>query len=60
MSEQAKDLVRKLLTVNPKKRITAQNALEHPWIKSKHFNEFDKAIEQEAFKNLTEFDVQEC
>jgi len=28
----AKDLVRKLLTVNPKRRYTAEQALKHPWI----------------------------
>jgi len=28
----AKDLVRKLLTVNPRRRLTAEGALRHPWI----------------------------
>ena len=28
------DLIRKLLVVNPKKRLTAEQALKHPWIKS--------------------------
>jgi serine/threonine protein kinase len=28
----AKDLVRKLLTVNPKRRYTAEQSLKHPWI----------------------------
>ena len=30
----AMDLIRKLLVVNPKKRLTAEQALKHPWIKS--------------------------
>ncbi|CAH8345862.1 unnamed protein product [Eruca vesicaria subsp. sativa] len=33
ISESAKDLVRKLLTKDPKKRISAAQALEHPWIR---------------------------
>ncbi|KAM7256688.1 hypothetical protein ACFE04_012429 [Oxalis oulophora] len=33
ISANAKDLIRKMLTMNPKKRITAAEALEHPWIK---------------------------
>ena len=31
VSEQAKDLVRKCLTVDPKERITARDALRHSW-----------------------------
>ncbi|KAJ1557754.1 Checkpoint kinase 2, partial [Nowakowskiella sp. JEL0078] len=30
-SEEAKDLIRKMLTVDPKLRITATEALTHPW-----------------------------
>ena len=33
ISSEAKDLLKKLLTKNPYKRITAHEALEHPWIK---------------------------
>lgn len=29
----AKDLVRKMMTVNPEKRFTVEQALQHPWIK---------------------------
>jgi len=32
VSEQAKDLVSKLMTVNPTERITVEQALKHPWI----------------------------
>ena len=32
ISEEAKDLVRKMLTVEPAQRITARAVLEHPWI----------------------------
>ncbi|CAH8313208.1 unnamed protein product [Eruca vesicaria subsp. sativa] len=33
VSESAKDLVNKMLTKDPKTRISASNVLEHPWIK---------------------------
>ncbi|TYI64988.1 hypothetical protein E1A91_D09G126400v1 [Gossypium mustelinum] len=33
ISAQAKDLVKKMLTVDPKQRLTAVQVLKHPWIK---------------------------
>ena len=33
VSGEAKDLIRKLLTVDPRERITVSEALEHPWMK---------------------------
>ncbi|KAI8505277.1 Checkpoint kinase 2 [Branchiostoma belcheri] len=33
ISEDAKDLIKKLLTVDPKKRFTVTQALNHPWLK---------------------------
>jgi serine/threonine protein kinase len=35
ISKGAKDLVRKLLQPDPKKRLTSKNTLEHPWCKGK-------------------------
>jgi len=32
-SEEAKDLINKLLIYNPDNRITANQALKHPWLK---------------------------
>lgn len=32
ISENAKDLINKLLVVDPKKRLTAEQALDHKWI----------------------------
>jgi len=32
VSDAAKDLIRRLLTVDPSKRITGKDILEHPWI----------------------------
>jgi len=34
VSDEAKDLIKKCLVVNPKKRITIDQVLEHPWIVS--------------------------
>ncbi|KAF7458403.1 calcium-dependent protein kinase CDPK5 [Cryptosporidium felis] len=34
VSDSAKDLIRRLLMIDPNKRISAQDALNHPWIKS--------------------------
>lgn len=34
VSSEAKDLIKSLLTVNPEKRLTAQSALNHSWMKS--------------------------
>eukprot|EP00871_Galdieria_phlegrea_P002514 jgi/Galph1/3263/GphlegSOOS_G1922.1 len=34
ISKDAKDLIRKLLEVDPNKRLTVEQALEHPWMKS--------------------------
>ncbi|XP_062182798.1 calcium-dependent protein kinase 12-like [Phragmites australis] len=33
ISESAKDLIRKMMNTDPQKRITAVQALEHPWLK---------------------------
>ena len=35
ISDQAKDLVKKMLTLNQNSRITAEEALNHPWIKDR-------------------------
>ncbi len=32
VTPEAKDLINKMLTINPSKRITAAEALKHPWI----------------------------
>lgn len=32
VTPEAKDLINRMLTINPAKRITASEALKHPWI----------------------------
>ena len=34
VSDQAKDFINKLLVVEPAKRLTTKQALEHPWLKT--------------------------
>lgn len=43
VSASAKDLISRLLVVDPKKRLTAANVLEHPWISEIH-NVSDEAL----------------
>ena len=36
ISSECKDLISKLLVVNPKERLTASQALKHPWFKTQN------------------------
>ena len=40
MSQSCASLIKKMLTVNPEKRISAAQALEEPWIKN-HGDDFN-------------------
>ncbi|KAL7068193.1 putative calcium-dependent protein kinase [Cryptosporidium serpentis] len=53
VSEGAKDLVRQMLQYDPQKRITAQQALEHPWIKEMCSRK-DSGIELPSLANAIE------
>lgn len=58
VSDDAKDLVRKLLTYDPAKRISAQDALQHPWIKSFTQSEkIEKTVATKTLSNLKNFRV---
>ncbi|KAL1196367.1 Calcium-dependent protein kinase 22 [Cardamine amara subsp. amara] len=52
ISLSAKDLIEKMLTVNPMHRITAAKVLEHPWIKSEAP---DKPIDNIVISRLKQF-----
>ena len=47
ISNNAIDLMKKLLTINPNKRINAEEALNHQWFKEHHSKELYNAIEDE-------------
>ena len=52
VSEEARDLIRKLLQIDPKKRISAEDALAHPWFQKAESN---KKIDLSCLKNLSNF-----
>ncbi|XP_047954268.1 calcium-dependent protein kinase 2-like [Salvia hispanica] len=54
ISESAKDLVRKMLTMDPKKRITAAQVLEHPWLKEGG-EASDKPIDSAVLTRMKQF-----
>ncbi|XP_020273550.1 calcium-dependent protein kinase 19-like [Asparagus officinalis] len=53
ISDSAKDLIRKMLTQDPKKRITAAQVLEHPWIKEGGAS--DKPIDSAVLSRMKQF-----
>ena len=57
ISDEAKDLVRKLLCYDPKQRITARDALNHPWIKEMTKGEIDERLCRKTLINLRNFNV---
>lgn len=52
ISENAKDLVRKLLHLNPKERLTASQALKHPWVKDGAAKDEDMTTTVEKMKEF--------
>ncbi|KAL3519470.1 hypothetical protein ACH5RR_017619 [Cinchona calisaya] len=53
ISSSAKDLVRKMLTMDPKKRITSAQVLEHPWIRGGEAS--DKPIDSAVLSRMKQF-----
>ncbi|KAI3822675.1 hypothetical protein L1987_10270 [Smallanthus sonchifolius] len=54
ISESAKDLVRKMLVRNPRKRITAHEVLCHPWVNEDGVAP-DKPLDSAVLSRLTQF-----
>ncbi|XP_044504911.1 calcium-dependent protein kinase 33-like [Mangifera indica] len=54
ISSSAKDLVRRMLTADPKKRITSAQVLEHPWIREGG-NASDKPLDSAVLSRMKQF-----
>jgi calcium-dependent protein kinase len=61
ISNEAKDLVKQLLTYDPKERISAKEALSHPWFEKLEVMEekIDKEFAERIFNNIRTFGAQE-
>jgi serine/threonine protein kinase len=57
VSEQAKDLISRMLTYDSEKRITAEQAYKHKWFEGKKFNTLPPERTQELISNINEFYV---
>ena len=57
ISDQAIDLVHKLLEYNPEKRISAAQALHHEWILEKSAVKIDTNLARKTLSNLKNFSV---
>ena len=61
LSSNVKDLIDKLLQYDPKKRISAEKAIEHPWFRSAEFKKKDKVntipleLAKELIQNMTKY-----
>ena len=61
LSSHAKDLIFKLLEYDPKKRLNAEEAIEHPWFKTAEFKKKDKVntiapeLAKELIQNMTKY-----
>lgn len=59
ISDEAKDLVSQLLTYDKDQRISAGDALVHPWIVKMWEAEFDAKVAKRALTNLSKFRAEE-
>lgn len=57
LSKDGTDLIKKMLTYDPKQRISAEQALVHPWIKKKVFEKVDEKSTIACLNNLRGFRV---
>jgi calcium-dependent protein kinase len=59
ISAEAKDLIKKLLEMNPRRRISADNAINHPWFKKfdvkKLFTEVNEVVLKTTIKYLKQY-----
>lgn len=58
VSKEAIDLLKKMLTYDPERRISAEEALRHPWITKKAHEEIDNEATLNALTNLKNFNIE--
>lgn len=58
VSREAIDLLKKMMTYDPDRRISAEDALRHPWITKKAYEEIDSEVTLNALKNLKDFNIE--
>lgn len=56
ISKEAKDLLKGLLEVNPLQRLSAEQALKHPWF-SQQISKRGEMIDESMYSNLKHFQV---
>ncbi len=57
VSRDALDILKKMMTYDPERRISAEEALKHPWIAKKAYEETDNEATFKALKNLRDFNA---
>lgn len=57
ISDQAKDLIMKMLKFRPDQRLTAEAAYSHDWIQKKKFNQLKPETAFNLMNNLKSFHV---
>jgi calcium-dependent protein kinase len=55
ISEDSKDFIRHLLVYNPAKRMTAEQALKHPWLQRAKGESVHHPLDPEILQNLRDF-----
>lgn len=58
VSREAIDLLKKMLTYDPERRISAEGCLTHAWITKKAHEEIDSEATLNALTNLKNFNIE--
>lgn len=58
VSREAIDLLKKMMTYDPERRVSAEDALKHQWISKKAYEEVDSEVTLNALKNLKNFNIE--